>query len=108
MSLEKLRYQAKHTDDPYGNVGKINDLLGEIYQLKKEILIRGWKRFKKDEWLQNFAYHYAHDFKSEKFNPLDFQVGKQTELAKIWAKIPKPLDIHQKYSESIFADGRKR
>lgn len=108
MSLEKLRYQSKHTDDPEGNVGKINDLLGDIYQLKKEILIRGWKRFKKDEWLQNFAYHYAHDFKSERFNPLDFQVGKQTELAKFWAKIPKPLDIHLKYSESIFADGRKR
>ena len=108
MSLEKLRYQSKHTSDPEGNVGKINDLLGDIYQLKKEILIRAWKRFKKDEWLQNFSYAYAHDFRSERFNPLDFQVGKHTKLSQYWAKIPKPLDIHLKYSESIFADGRKR
>jgi len=108
MSLEKLRYQAKHTDDPEGNVGKINDLLGDIYQLKKEILVRGWKRFKKDEWLQNFAYAYAYDLKSERFNPLDFQVGKQSKLELYWSKLrtidvsrgQSELSMHAKYAES--------
>tara|TARA_Y100000310_G_scaffold104507_1_gene102833 strand:- start:395 stop:2005 length:1611 start_codon:yes stop_codon:yes gene_type:complete len=108
MSLEKLRYQAKHTDDPEGNVGKINDLLGDIYQLKKEILVRGWKIFKKDEWLQNFAYAYAYDLKSEKFSPRDFQVGKQNKLELYWSKLKtidvsrgqSELSMHAKYAES--------